>query len=301
VPNYRLTIEYDGTRYHGWQGQESVRTISGELRRAAETVAPVMDFGGAGRTDAGVHALAQSAHLRLRKAVEPEVLRRGINDELPADIHVLAITTAPERFHARHDARSRSYVYQISRRRTAFAKRYVWWVREPLDLVAMERAAQSFVGMRDFARFCERPAEQQSTLVELQAIELLEHDDLVLIRLVASHFLWKMVRRIVGTLCRTGTGELRPRELAALLDPASPMTASGSPAQWTAPAAGLFLERVLYPGEPALRELAPAVPVGSAPSIALPVPPRMSPPPALRRGPSARRPATKRPPGRPRR
>src|SRR5581483_141994 len=145
----RLTLEYDGSRYSGWQEQKNARTVMGQLRTAAEEVfGEVLELGGAGRTDAGVHAFEQVAHLRLGKArtVSLERARRQLNELLPADIVVLEIEEVSPRFHARHDAVSRTYVYQISRRKTAFTKRYVWWVREPLNVSEMSRAARMLVG-----------------------------------------------------------------------------------------------------------------------------------------------------------
>ena len=136
MPRFKLLIEYAGTRYSGWQIQKNARTVQGEIDRAVREVSKRGEFElyGSGRTDAGVHALAQVAHLELYTDLPPESLRRKLNDELPADIHIRAIDKAPHRFHARHDAVSRCYLYQISRRRTAFAKPFVWWIREPLDV-----------------------------------------------------------------------------------------------------------------------------------------------------------------------
>ena len=261
MPTYRLTVEYEGTRYHGWQEQQNARSVSGELRLAIQEHVPVIELGGAGRTDAGVHALAQTAHLRVREKLDPESLRREVNERLPSDIHVLSVVPAGEKFHARHDAVSRSYLYQISRRRTAFAKRYVWWVRRPLDVSRMEEAAQRIEGRHDFALFCERPSEQASTVVVLQSVEIASSGALILIRLVASHFLWKMVRRLVGGLVKAGTGGIGTGEMERLLDRRSQSSESGKPAEWTATASGLFLERVLYEGDTPLPTLSSAVPV----------------------------------------
>ncbi|HUF79460.1 MAG TPA: tRNA pseudouridine(38-40) synthase TruA [Thermoanaerobaculia bacterium] len=278
METYRLTIEYEGTRYRGWQVQQNARSVAGELLRAlAAAGAPVAELGGSGRTDAGVHALAQSAHLRLRERRDPEALRRAVNAELARDVHVLAIAAAPARFHARHDALLRSYLYQVSRRRTAFAKPFVWWVRDRLDLAAMGRAAALLPGRHDFARFCERPAEQESTLCQVDSVTVAEAEALVLVRIVASHFLWKMVRRLVGALVRVGTGKLGDEELTALLGggelsagrpgpgpgsgPAAGPASGRNPAEWTAPPSGLFLERVLYRGDPPLGPPRPVTPV----------------------------------------
>jgi tRNA pseudouridine38-40 synthase len=262
MPTYRLTLEYEGTRYHGWQEQKNARSVAGELRRAVEEAgAVVRDLGGSGRTDAGVHALAQVAHLRLAKTVDPDGFRLAVNDLLPPDIHVLALAPVADKFHARHAADLRSYLYQISRRRTALAKRWVWWVKRPLDERRMGQAAALLPGRHDFRLFCEKPGEQPSTVVVVESVELATPGALILVRLAASHFLWKMVRRIVGTLVRVGSGELDVAGFERLLAGEPLKKPSGLPAEWTAPPSGLFLERVLYPGDPPLPPLAPAVPV----------------------------------------
>src|SRR4051812_7580626 len=146
VPRFKVTIEYAGTRFSGWQIQRNARTVQGEIDRAVRTITGRTDFElyGSGRTDAGVHAVAQVAHLDVVTSLPPESLRRRLNDELPADINVLRIEPVPHRFHARHDAVGRRYLYQIARRRTAFNKAYVWWVKEALDLRRMEQAAGAF-------------------------------------------------------------------------------------------------------------------------------------------------------------
>ena len=139
MPRFKLTIEYAGTRYSGWQIQKNARTIQGEIDRAVRTVTGRRDFElyGSGRTDAGVHAVAQVAHLDVSTNIPADTLLRRVNDELPADINILAAEQVPHRFHARHHAVARRYMYQIARRRTAFAKPFVWWVREPLDFAKM--------------------------------------------------------------------------------------------------------------------------------------------------------------------
>lgn len=264
MPSYRLTIEYDGTRYHGWQEQQNARTVAGELRRAAErTGGKVLDLGGSGRTDAGVHALAQVAHLRLQREVDTEPFRTRLNGVLPGDIHVLSIVPVPNAFHARHDALSRSYLYQLSRRRTAFAKRYVWWIKRPLDTQRLAAGAALLEGRHDFVHFCERAQEQSSTIVVVEDTVVAESGDLVLVRLSASHFLWRMVRRVVGALVKIGAGELEHAQLARLLEGKALADGQGAPAQWTAPPSGLFLERVLYPGDPPLADPQPAIGVKS--------------------------------------
>ena len=242
MARFKLLIEYAGTRYSGWQIQKNARTVQGEIDRAIRHALRPREFElyGSGRTDAAVHALAQVAHLDIYTSATPEQLRRKINDELPADINLIAVEKVPHRFHARHDAVARSYVYQISRRRTAFGKPFVWWIKEALDAGAMREAAALFVGMNDFRGFTDDDPEMKSTLVHVQALEIAEAGPLILIRVQGSHFLWKMVRRIVGVLAAVGRGDIAPRQaVSADLDVAA----------LTAPAAGLFLEGVYYEGD----------------------------------------------------
>ena len=260
MPRFRLLIEYAGTRYSGWQIQHNARTVQGEIDGAIREVSRRKDFElyGSGRTDAGVHALAQVAHLELYTQLPPESLRRKLNDELPADIHIRVISKTAHRFHARHDAVSRSYLYQISRRRTAFAKPFVWWIREPLDVEAMRVAAQAFTGMQDFRAFTDDEPDQKSTMVLVDRVEIAEAEALLLIRIQGSHFLWKMVRRIVGVLAAVGRGELQPADATSFLtdEPAKGQTIA---ATLTAPAAGLFLEGVYYRGEAGPGPIRPVV------------------------------------------
>jgi tRNA pseudouridine38-40 synthase len=272
VPRFKLTIEYAGTRYSGWQIQKNARTIQGEIDRAVRVVTGRKDFElyGSGRTDAGVHALAQVAHLDVSTTLPPEALIRGINNELPADINVLGAIVVPHRFHARHDAVARQYVYQIARRRTAFAKPFVWWIKDPLDLDRMRRAAGAFVGMRDFKSFAV-PADEiddadaaggkrkPSTVVLLERLDLVENGDIVLIVVEGSHFLWRMVRRIVGVLAEVGRGGLDPASAPALLAGTSDL-----PARLTAPPSGLFLSRVYYKSDQRGEPVSVPTPLGGA-------------------------------------
>jgi tRNA pseudouridine38-40 synthase len=243
VPAWKLNLEYDGTRYRGWQIQKNTdRTIQGVLLRAArELLGPDASTGGAGRTDAGVHALAQVAHLRTRRTISPADLHWGLNERLPSDVNVLSVLAVPPTFHARHDAKSRTYLYRVSRRRTAFDKRFVWWVRDRLDFAGMARAASLFRGRHDFASFCENPEGQESTVVVVEESGLADRGDEIHYRIDASHFLWKMVRRLVGTLVEVGRGNLTAGDVDRLLQ-----ERSAEPAKWTAPPSGLFLEKVRY-------------------------------------------------------
>jgi tRNA pseudouridine38-40 synthase len=243
VPTWKLTLEYDGTRYRGWQSQKNTeRTVAGVLLRAArELLGEDATLGGSGRTDAGVHALAQVAHLRAKKSTPPLAIEHGLNDRLPFDVNILKVETAAPGFHARHDALSRTYLYRISRRRTAFDKRHVWWVRDRLNFTAMAGAAKLFAGRHDFASFCENAAGQTSTVVVVEKSELLDWEHEIHYRIEASHFLWKMVRRLVGALVEVGRGNLATSDAERLL-----RQKSSEPAKWTAPPSGLFLQSVRY-------------------------------------------------------
>jgi tRNA pseudouridine38-40 synthase len=258
VARLKLTIEYAGTRYSGWQKQTNARTVQGELERAIAEASGRRDFEcqGSGRTDAGVHALMQVAHLEIGSTGPLEPFRRRINDALPPDIHVLALATAPHRFHARHAAVARNYLYQVARRRTAFAKPFVWWVKEPLDITRMTAAAARFAGMHDFQSFSDDDPDEKSTNVLVDEVSVVQDGDLILIRVVGSHFLWKMVRRMVGVLVEIGRGGLEIDHIEEFLQ-----APTGVPARLTAPASGLFLERVFYEGDPRDLPLVPAISV----------------------------------------
>lgn len=246
---WKLTIEYDGSKYSGWAEQQNARTVMNELRDALERVfrQPV-DFAGAGRTDSGVHARGQVAHVRLQRAVNlpPVTLIQELNAALPADIAVVQMEPASLQFHARHDAIARAYVYQIARRKTAFNKKFVWWIKERLDVDAMQEAARLLTGRHDFRHFQAidpmKPKESSLVVVEKAFFEPTE--DLLLFHIEASHFLWRMVRRLTGVLVHVGLGDLSPQEFQALLNPKQPP--KFDIAAWTAPASGLFLQDVHY-------------------------------------------------------
>jgi tRNA pseudouridine38-40 synthase len=265
VPRFKLTIEYAGTRYSGWQIQKNARTVQGEIDRAVRAVTRRADFElyGSGRTDAGVHAAAQVAHLDVATPLAPDALRARLNDELPSDINILAADVVPHRFHARHDAVARRYVYQISRRRTAFHKTSVWWVKDALDVQRMRASAAALVGLKDFRSFAETGGDEddaKSTRVLVERLDILEDGALLLVVVEGSHFLWKMVRRLVGVLVEAGRGRLAPDEIARWLRDASPI-----PARLTAPPSGLFLARVYYRNDPRNPEVRALTPVDSRP------------------------------------
>ena len=256
MSRFKLYIEYEGTRFRGWQIQKNARSVQGELSSVIKKVfyPAVFDFQGSGRTDAGVHALRQVAHLEVKTNIPTEIIRMKLNDELPADINILGVEKAPNNFNARHDAVYRSYVYQISRRRSAFGKKYVWWIKDKLDFEKMNQAARLFIGLKDFQSFTDDDPEEKSTKVKVEEIHLKESGDLILIRITGSHFIWKMVRRVVGVLAEVGRGNLSMVKVEEYIN-----TKSDEPAKLTAPPSGLFLERVYYKDDKKSPELAPLI------------------------------------------
>ena len=250
---WKLELEYEGTKFHGWQDQNNARTVQGELLKAARDYFGVeVEIQGAGRTDAGVHAIAQVAHLRVfkesakvEKLRAPE-LKRELNVRLPAEVVVLDVDEAPNEFHARHDAIARAYLYQISTRRTAFSKKHVWWIKERLNVKAMAAAAKLLEGRHDFICFrAPDPSKPDaSPIVVVLSSKIVVQGHLILFHIEASHFLWKMVRRIVGALVKLGTGEMSEQQFRSLL--AGKCDPKHDVASWTAPSSGLFLERISY-------------------------------------------------------
>ncbi len=248
---FKIHLEYDGTPYKGWQIQKGQPTIQGELLRVATKIFKTenLEFYGAGRTDSGVHAIGQVAHLEVQTSLITDHIRLKLNEELPATINVLKVEKATPNFHARHDAIARSYLYQVSKRRTVFGRKYAWAVAEKLDTNRMKEAATIFAGMHNFQSFAADSPDDKSMQVALNFVDIYEEGNVILFHLVGSHFLWHMVRRMVGVLVEVGKGKLTTVQVNQFLNTLSP-----EPARLTAPATGLFLERVYYANEKIKRE-----------------------------------------------
>ena len=243
--NYKLTIQYDGTRYRGWQVQGNTDlTIQGKLEGVlSRLTGQLVEVHGSGRTDAGVHALGQVANVKLPHPVEPSELLGELNRYLPADIGVIAAEPAPERFHARLNARSKTYRYRIwnSAIPNVLERSYLYVLPEPLDVAAMERAAADLVGTHDFRSFCGLKRFKKSTVRTITDISITQDGAEMRLEFTGNGFLMRMVRILAGTLVEVGLGQREADSMPAVL--AAQDRAAAGPAL---PAQGLALVRVEY-------------------------------------------------------
>ncbi|MCD8115558.1 MAG: tRNA pseudouridine(38-40) synthase TruA [Oscillospiraceae bacterium] len=245
MKNYKLTIAYDGTRYRGWQSQGNTeQTIQGKLQALFSRLAGrETEVHGSGRTDAGVHARGQVANVKLDTAMTCQELKEYCNHYLPEDIGILDVTEAPERFHARLNAKTKCYVYRIwnSSEPCIFERRYVTRIPQPLDAEAMERAAGYLTGTHDFRSFCGLRRFKKSTVRTIYSIDIRRIGQELRITYVGNGFLNLMVRILTGTLVEVGLGQRPPESMPEVLA-ALDRDAAGK----TMPPTGLCLEYVTY-------------------------------------------------------
>lgn len=244
--NVKLTIQYDGTRYDGWQRQGNTdNTLQGRLEGVlSRMVGKPVEIQGAGRTDAGVHARGQVASVHLPQGYTPQEIQNYLNRYLPEDVAVVEVVEVGERFHARLSATGKEYRYHIRMGSVpdVFARKYQYRVEEPLDLAAMERAAGYLTGKHDFRSFCGNRRFKKSTVREVFhiGVEVCGSDLTLVYR--GDGFLYNMVRILTGTLLEVGLGQRTPESMVDILE-AKERTAAGK----TAPAQGLVLQEVYYP------------------------------------------------------
>ncbi len=245
IKTFKLTIEYDGTGYHGWQRQNDDRTVQGEIETALFTITRQrVTVVGSGRTDAGVHALAQAASFRCETRLAPENFRDGLNSLLDSDIVIRACEPADDNFHARFNARRKTYQYRIANRDlpVAIGRQYVWHIRRPLDVEAMRQALPHIIGEHDFTSFEGAGSPQGSSVRNVMAAGITgAPDDRLFFNITANGFLRHMVRNIVGTLVEIGLKKRGPEEMGTILA-AQDRSLAGP----TAPPTGLFLVSVDY-------------------------------------------------------
>lgn len=245
MKNYKITIQYDGTRYSGWQAQKSTPdTIQGKIEHVLSTFSghPV-EIMGSGRTDAGVHAVGQVANFHIEEEFSKEAILEELNRFLPRDIAVTSIEEVDPRFHSRLSAVKKTYVYRIhtSSISNVFERKFVYDYNEPLDVEAMKKAASLLVGTHDFKSFCGNKHMKKSTVRTIYAIEVEELPNEIKISYTGNGFLMNMVRILTGTLIEVGDGRRSADSMLSILD-AKDREAAG----YTAPPCGLFLKEVFY-------------------------------------------------------
>jgi tRNA pseudouridine38-40 synthase len=244
MPIVKLTLEYDGTAYAGWQRQSDQPTIQAAVEAAiagvTQITTPVI---GAGRTDAGVHAMGQVASFRINRDMTPREWTRALNAHLPKDIVVRSVALMPDIFHARHSAKGKLYEYRILNRpeRPAVERDYCWHIHQPLNDAAMNQAGLALIGSHDFSSFQTQPTDNDDPICYLQQFTVFREGDRLRIEAYADRFLKQMIRSIVGTLAEVGLHKRQPDRLRQILD-ARDRSAAGK----TAPPQGLFLVRVDY-------------------------------------------------------
>lgn len=235
-----MTIEYDGTDFHGWQSQPGLSTVQGELSRALEEITGRgAEIVGAGRTDAGVHAAGQVASVRLETNLSPTELRRAMTAKLPGDIVVRKIEEVQLSFNARFDARSRTYSYVFIQRPTALWRRYYYLITGDVDISAMRGAIRGFLGEHDFTSFCGSADAGSSKKCRVTKAGIVQSPPLVLLSFTADHFLYRMVRSAAGTILEIGRG--KPMKISEII--AARSRAAAGP---TLPPHALFLMEVRY-------------------------------------------------------
>lgn len=245
MTNYKVILQYDGSRYDGWQKQGNTdNTIQGKLESILEKLAgqPV-EVHGSGRTDAGVHALGQAANFHLEDGRTAKEVMDYLNRYLPEDIAVTEAKTVPERFHSRLNAVSKTYLYRIETgdKKMVFEQKYIYGLGREMDLGKMRQAAKYLVGEHDFKSFCANKRMKKSTVRRLDSIEITREGSRVYLLFTGNGFLHHMVRIMTGTLIEVGLSERSPESVEELLG-AKDRQASG----YTAPAEGLFLKNVEY-------------------------------------------------------
>lgn len=243
--NYRLDIQYDGSRYEGWQRQKDTdNTIQGKIENVLSKMAGTeIKIQGAGRTDAGVHAKGQVANFRMEGEKNCEDICQYLNEYLPEDIEISKVSQVEERFHSRFNAKEKVYQYRIVSgiHKNVFERKYQCPLHENLDVSAMKEAAKYLVGAHDFKSFCSNKRMKKSTIRTIYSIEIEKLSQEIVITYTGNGFLYNMVRILTGTLVEVGRGYKKPNEMTSILESCDRKVAG-----FTAPARGLTLLEVRY-------------------------------------------------------
>ncbi len=239
---YKLTIEYDGTNFVGWQRQPNGRTVQAEIERALQTITrEETGIVGAGRTDSGVHARGQVASFTTNSLMTPNEMKRALNGNIPDDIVIREAEFAADDFSARYSAVSREYRYFINTVPTAVARNFSWYCAYQMDIEKMNRIASSIIGIHDFQSFCKSDSDVEHYRCEIFESDWIKDGNQLIYHVRANRFLQGMVRALVGTMVNIGRGYTSETEFSAIVE-ARNRTKAGQ----AAPAKGLFLERVTY-------------------------------------------------------
>ncbi|SFB99070.1 tRNA pseudouridine38-40 synthase [Bacillus sp. OV322] len=241
--NYKMTIQYDGGRYKGWQrlgsGDDS---IQGKIENVlTELAGEKIEIIGSGRTDAGVHALAQVANFKMSEGKTESEIMEYLNRYLPQDISVVEVISVPDRFHARYNAKEKTYLYKIWNEQytNPFMRKYSMHVDQKLDITKMEAACQYFIGKHDFTAFSNAKSKKKSMVREIYSIDIEENAGFIEIRVRGNGFLYNMVRKMAGTLIEIGLGEIEAMSIPGILE-SKERVQTGRMAY----AEGLYLEKV---------------------------------------------------------
>ena len=242
--NVRVEVAYDGSQFYGWQRQDGFSSVQGTLEEGlASLLDQVITVQGAGRTDTGVHGLRQVAHFHVETRLDDDRLRHALNAHLRPGVVVNRLESCRDDFHSRFDARGKRYMYlTLTRRfRPPIGRDHAHWINQALDLGAMREAAQVLVGEHDFKAFGNSGSERKTTVRRIHGVRLLAHRDRFLVIVQGNGFLYNMVRTICGSLIQVGLGKMSSEQVRAAL-----ATGDRELAGPTAPACGLYLQRVLY-------------------------------------------------------
>ena len=243
--NYKLVLQYDGNRYHGWQKQgNTCKTIQGVLEKNLEVLVnhPIEVYG-SGRTDSGVHAIGQVANFSLYKEIDTECIKNFLNQNLGDDILVRSVEKVGQKFHSRLDARGKTYLYRIynSPIRNVFLRKYTYHIEEPLNINRMKEAAEYLIGEFDFRSFTSLKDEKKSTVRTITNLTIEQKHNEIYIWVEGNGFLYNMVRIMVGTLIEIGEGTRKPDDIPYMIESKNRENAGA-----TAPAHGLYLWSVDY-------------------------------------------------------
>jgi len=245
VRNIKLTIEYDGTNYFGWQKQAKGKTVQQELENALQNITGEnIALQGSGRTDSGVHALAQVANFKTESRIEPKEFQMGLNSILPKDIVITDSQEEDTDFHAQFSSKSKIYTYKIynSPHPSALLRKRAWFVPYTLNIVDMKKSAETLIGKHDFKAFAQSGTEVKTTIrTVLSATIKTEHGNIILFNIEATGFLKRMVRLIIGTMVQVGKGKISHLDFAEILN-----TGEKNKFVYAAPPQGLYLKEVKY-------------------------------------------------------